>query len=106
MSDYLGFKGFCSRCQYSVKSNKYVMCSNRKSSFFGKPVNSIRCAPCFIEGEEKRKADLVSLIEIMNAMVGFGATMNSLNTILTNSNIESIGDLELKLENEVANLVK
>ncbi|GMQ56772.1 hypothetical protein AN1V17_11660 [Vallitalea sediminicola] len=105
MSDRLGVKEFCSKCQYSIRTGKYIMCSNRKSSFFGKPVNCILCAPCFTEGKTKEYSDLVSLINVIYKLLGYGKMLDNLNMILKNNEILTIADLEKAIENEIPQII-
>ena len=45
MTEYLGISKFCSKCKHSRAEGEDIICEWKD----GLKVNSIRCAPCFIE---------------------------------------------------------
>ena len=47
MTEYLGISKFCSKCKRSHTEGEDIICEWKD----GLKVNSIRCAPCFIEGD-------------------------------------------------------
>lgn len=48
MSEYLGVKRFCEKCEYGKKKWKSVYCTNEESRMYGLKTNSVVCAPCFV----------------------------------------------------------
>ena len=48
MAEYLGISKFCSKCKHSHAEGEDIICEWKD----GLKVNSIRCAPCFIEGAD------------------------------------------------------
>ena len=63
MTDYLGVKRFCEKCQHGRKKWKSVYCTNENSNFNGLKVNNIVCAPCFSKPEPgEAEGDLITMI--------------------------------------------
>jgi len=63
MEEIIGYRGFCKKCVHGVelKQQESIICSNKKSGYYGVKVNSVLCAPCFVNDVEKNvKLDGVS----------------------------------------------